>query len=838
MELNQTRLIKHLKKQKSNFLPKIKEAGDQAAIQLANRVSYLFPKYTLHDIGHSIRVMEYMADLVGDLSRLTELEISILIMSALLHDIGMAIGEDEIQKITEGKRDTEHLVFSAMVKRYEDDQNHALQEFVRRTHAELSARIALEVYGKFMILADMPGASYAEDVSKVCQSHTGDASFVNTLPENGEKGYFKYNLKFCSHILRIADLLDIDSRRTPLTLYELVRPKEIGDIEWLQHFSVSNADKVKLADETGIKRIEFYGRCKDPKIHRKLYRYFGWINEELQNANKNIAEMPHNYRLNIDDSILVHIEPEGYTFSDFKLTVDFHAITELLMGENIYGEKRLGLRELIQNSIDACKIRQEVEAKSADIGRDAYKPAIRIILDAPKNKAIIRDNGIGMTDEVLKKFFLNIGRSYYVSDEYAFRGLKYRPIGAYGIGFLSCFMLSNSVVVRTKPRNSQYRYDLELEKGDEYICFTQTEDYSQDTVGTDVELDYKQFVTAMDMQEKELENFVKDYFIFDDIRCEIIDAATAQPIAIETGTLASHIKVPNDRTMLCLNKFLNGADAFACIKKHKQFIRSVAGITQRTGSFFLYFDNGKLFDIDEIEVGLKELHQDEKIIYLEIPLLRNVDEDDFDKAVELLEDVDQAIDKIDDQEMLFIFAPGSVQCDLESGDTEKDEDFELISGVTITDALDSIGLKGKRFCPKVYKSEVHAVLSDDGQLLLPYKMSEKKNRFSFFKEKNRATLYVRNVLIKDYIDDEIQLPIASIIDVNHIYANILNPKVAPEVSRNRLAPKITSDVAYALNKAVHLAAYEQLDCPPDERNLLKKFIESHYNKSNFLIKEQ
>ena len=47
------------------------------------------------------------------------------------------------------------------------------------------------------------------------------------------------------------------------------------------------------------------------------------------------------------------IRPKGFTFSNFRLSLDYKAVTSLLMGENIYGDKKYGLRELIQNSIDA-----------------------------------------------------------------------------------------------------------------------------------------------------------------------------------------------------------------------------------------------------------------------------------------------------------------------------------------------------------------------------------------------------------------------------------------------------------------------------------------------------
>ena len=70
----------------------------------------------------------------------------------------------------------------------------------------------------------------------------------------------------------------------------------------------------------------------------------------------------------------------------------------------------------------------------------------------------IEDPGTGMTLDVVKKYFTQIGRSYYQSPEYRrdralFRefGLPASEISQFGIGILSCFMLADMVEVWTCP---------------------------------------------------------------------------------------------------------------------------------------------------------------------------------------------------------------------------------------------------------------------------------------------------------------------------------------------------------------------------------------------------
>ena len=97
--LDELTLIKYLKSIDSPFLPKIQEVYEQVNDILNSRVQHVFPQYTLHNTGHSFRIMEYMSKLVGDITKLNELEITLMVYSALLHDIGMAVSEDDINSI-------------------------------------------------------------------------------------------------------------------------------------------------------------------------------------------------------------------------------------------------------------------------------------------------------------------------------------------------------------------------------------------------------------------------------------------------------------------------------------------------------------------------------------------------------------------------------------------------------------------------------------------------------------------------------------------------------------------------------------------------------------------
>jgi len=90
----------------------------------------------------------------------------------------------------------------------------------------------------------------------------------------------------------------------------------------------------------------------------------------------------------------------------------------------------------------------------------------------------------GVIGWFLKKYFLNVGVSYYASDDYLLQGRNYSPIGHYGIGFLACFMLSNRVEVKTVYYKDHKMNGISFEKNSEYICLTYENDSRQQ--GTEI----------------------------------------------------------------------------------------------------------------------------------------------------------------------------------------------------------------------------------------------------------------------------------------------------------------------------------------------------------------
>ena len=148
--------------------------------------------------------------------------------------------------------------------------------------------------------------------------------------------------------------------------------------------------------------------------------------------------------------IIVDIKPEGYKPYDIKFSLREREITQLLMGEKLYESKDACIRELLQNSVDACRMRRELFKKE---GLD-YKPDVIFELTSD-GKIIVSDNGTGMDEYIVKNYFAQIGRCFYTSPDFLSKELDFSPLSRYGVGILSCFMISDKLEIETKKEESE-----------------------------------------------------------------------------------------------------------------------------------------------------------------------------------------------------------------------------------------------------------------------------------------------------------------------------------------------------------------------------------------------
>ena len=112
-----------------------------------------------------------------------------------------------------------------------------------------------------------------------------------------------------------------------------------------------------------------------------------------------------------------------------------------VLSNHLYKSPDVFLRELLQNGVDAVTLRQKSQP-------DWNGGKITITVE-PGRRLIFRDNGAGLSEEGIHRFLAVIGQSS--KTELVNGTIPEDYIGRFGIGLLSCFMVSDSIVVHTRP---------------------------------------------------------------------------------------------------------------------------------------------------------------------------------------------------------------------------------------------------------------------------------------------------------------------------------------------------------------------------------------------------
>lgn len=117
----------------------------------------------------------------------------------------------------------------------------------------------------------------------------------------------------------------------------------------------------------------------------------------------------------------------------------------------LYTHTDVFLRELIANGVDACqKLLAIAPQEGLSVSPDELK--VEIFAYPAKNQLIIKDNGIGMTQEEVERFLNVIAASS--AREFAEKFRETDIIGFFGMGFYSAFMVAEKVEVLTQSYRS------------------------------------------------------------------------------------------------------------------------------------------------------------------------------------------------------------------------------------------------------------------------------------------------------------------------------------------------------------------------------------------------
>lgn len=151
----------------------------------------------------------------------------------------------------------------------------------------------------------------------------------------------------------------------------------------------------------------------------------------------------------------------------------------------LYSEKEIFLREIVSNSVDAItKLRRLSSLGEADFASENFR--VDVTVDKDAKTLTVSDNGIGMTEDELKKYLCNIALSGAMDFISKYEGSEENGtgiIGHFGLGFYSAFMAADTVEVVTKSyTNSPAVHWTCAESGEYEISAGERETHGTDVI--------------------------------------------------------------------------------------------------------------------------------------------------------------------------------------------------------------------------------------------------------------------------------------------------------------------------------------------------------------------
>jgi hypothetical protein len=466
------------------------------------KISATFPQYTAHDILHSRNVADRMGRLIpkSTLAQLNGLEITLLLLAALIHDAGMVVSDAEkaetvASKIFKRFREESHADRAQEAEKAREQgevwrarliEDALLAEYYRRLHAGRARKFLREhLADRLKTVLPLSHPEAITELGDLCESHSWGVEASHD-PAAPEKAVLKLpteslfdgtpaNLQYLACILRLADILDFDRSRTPLTVFQhLTLTEPLSWQEWNKHLQV----KGWLVEPD---RLRFDIPCSHPAFYVAVQEFLGWIDQELTACRQLIENQPgrleKRYQLQVPhivDRSRVRMADSSYVAGAFRFQLEYEEILRLLMDKSLYPDPSLFLRELLQNALDACR-RKEAEAKLAGRPFEA-RIVVRDLSEDPRGRRIeFEDNGVGMSLRIVEQYFLRVGKSYYRSQEFdaerrrlAEAGIELDACSQFGIGILSCFLVCDRFEVLTRVEGGELLH-LEVEGPSRYF---------------------------------------------------------------------------------------------------------------------------------------------------------------------------------------------------------------------------------------------------------------------------------------------------------------------------------------------------------------------------------
>jgi hypothetical protein len=493
-----------------------------------------FPEFTDHGPDHIASVISTATFLITPQSwkLLTAGDAAALIIGILLHDCAMHISEDGfIELVSVGNLYNEEeepswpQLWEGYIReavRFDGRKLFALfgdtrpveiprlstpdlnrrdrmliGDFLRRHHARLASEIAV---------LGVPGPSgerlklsvFDNEIKKlfgwIARSHgISIRQAVSHFQRNARRLNRGVHTSYIMALLRIADYLQIDAPRAPKQLLQVRSLRSpVSQSEWAAHGVIVEVDTVD--DDRESLYVVAHPPTSKAFVHvsnllkalqselDQTWAVLGEVYGPVSSLQKFGLQI-RRIRSNLDD-VESFAREVNYVPTRAAFTTATADLLKLLIGPLYNYRSEIGIRELVQNAVDAVLEHRDTVNQQE---RDGENPnrlipdvTIHLVTASEGSGLTITDRGVGMTVDVLLNYFLRAGASFRYDDAWGslhtddFGRSRVLRSGRFGIGALASFLLADSLVVTTCTQSDNAAITFEARLEDEHIELRRT----------------------------------------------------------------------------------------------------------------------------------------------------------------------------------------------------------------------------------------------------------------------------------------------------------------------------------------------------------------------------
>ena len=500
-----------------------------------------YPHFSMHDSSHAEAVVSKMEMLLGKrVNNLSPTDIWLLLHAAYAHDLGMVVQWAEIQSVWErpdfqafltslststdlevreaaqfiqkSSETPDKPVWFLKAHRYVDLINAA---YFRNKHAQLSHDYVHPFGTDFKLDLGHSGLIQPRIIKllgQICAIHTDPNERVLALDYQTDGIESDYaHPRFIAMMLRLGDLLDIDNGR-----FNSACELSFGS---LPETSIPHKEKHNATSHLLVtpEKIQFRSDCPNSQAYLETRNFVSWLETEIDFLTKHWAKIaPENlggYAPTFEQKeLLINGVPDVEGVAGLRFNISQEKAFQIIEGSNIYEDRFVFIREVIQNAMDASKLQLWKDLSSdvyhawigeQDIGKlqpydlteQIYRSyPVKVSLSTLENgmtQVEVTDRGTGISVEAFKRMCnvgtSNSGSKQIQADIHAMPNWL-RPTAGFGVGLQSIFLLTDRFEIETSTGNESFNAVVHSNRAGGYLQLQRTATQPR---GTSIRMSFK-----------------------------------------------------------------------------------------------------------------------------------------------------------------------------------------------------------------------------------------------------------------------------------------------------------------------------------------------------------